>query len=100
MPALRRFLSMLELQEFLKLLWELEVPIVEGTLCGRLFLAVGEDSSIELPASIAEDGPCLLLDGRALLRVLTELWILVIAVAIDLVEDLRECLSVAEDSVS
>lgn len=99
MPELRRFLSMLELREFLKLLWELEVPIVEGTLFCRLFLAVGEDSSMELPASIAEDGPCLLLEGRALLRVLTELWILVVAVAIDFVEDLRECLSVAEDSV-
>lgn len=75
------------------------MPIVEGTLFCRLFLAVGEDSSMELPASIAEDGPCLLLEGRALLRVLTGLWILVVAVAIEFVEDLRERLSVAEESV-
>lgn len=60
---------------------------------------MGEDSSIEFPASITKEVPYLLLEGWALLRVLTEHWILVVAMAIDLVEDLRECLSVSEDSV-
>lgn len=47
----------------------------EKLLC-RLFLPVGEDFSTEPQALIAEYGPRLLLEGRAYLRVLTELWML------------------------
>lgn len=51
--------------------------VVEGNLFRILFLPAGEDFSTEPQASIAEDGPRLLLEGRTYLRVLTELWMLV-----------------------
>lgn len=72
--------------------------VVGGKLFCRLFLAVGKAFSTEIPAS--EDGPRLLLEGQALLRVLTALWMLVgciIAVGNDLVDDRGERPSVAED---
>lgn len=75
--ALETLIVMPELREFLELFRELRTLVKGGKSFCRLFLAVGEDFSAEITASIAEGGHRLLLAGRALLRVLTALWMLV-----------------------